>query len=207
MKEMQFSNVDKIIIVGSSQEAIKFKPVEGYKVIAINQAIDITKEYTDYWFTLDPSIANQKIMREQPYDCIYTAAVPDDFGNKRARLQNLRNPRPDNVFYFNRISGDGPLGSHYGLCENQNEIATGNSAYGAFNLAYHLGAKEIVLLGVSGDQRPKFDGTFCKRLSHLPDLFASALPQLNYNRISVYTANRISKIKCFPFKDIFKGEI
>lgn len=193
----------KIIIVGSSQEALKFKPIDGYEVIAVNQAIDITREHTDYWFTLDPSPSNQKIMREQPYDCYYTAAVPDEFGDPDAIISCMRNKRPDNVHYFERIAGNGFLSSHYGLCEDQNQIATGNSAYGALNLAYHLGASEIILLGISGDQSPKFDGTYSKCLSHLPDLFESAIHQLTERGIRVYTANKITKITCFPYTDIF----
>lgn len=193
----------KVIIVGSSQEAIKFKPIDGYTVIAVNQAINITREYTDYWFTLDPSLENQKIMREQPYECQYTAAVPGMFGCSRASIPYMRTDRPKDVYYFDRISGNGPLDCHYGLCEDMNQIATGNSAYGALNLAYHFNATEIILLGVSGDQKPKFDGSYCKRLSHLPKLFDSAIPQLNKRGIQVYTANKVTKIKCFPYTDIF----
>lgn len=193
----------KIIIVGSHIEALKFKPIDGYDVIAVNQAIDITREHTTYWFTLDPSPDNQHIMINKPFDCFYIAAVPNYFGKMGSHVRHYRIPRPDGVLYLDRISGDGPLSSHFGLCEDLNQIATGNSAYGALNLAYHLGASEIILLGISGDQRPKFDGTYCKCLSHLPDLFESAIPQLTERGVRVYTANKITKITCFPYIDIF----
>ena len=197
-------NNNKFIIVGSSPEATKFVPIDGYQVIAVNQAIHITKHHTDYWFTLDPSIENQKIMDEQPYDCIYTAAVPVDFGSKRSKMPCFRRNRPDNVKYFNRMTGPGPLSSHYGLCEKKTEIATGNSAYGALNLALHLKAREIILLGVSALTRTKFDGSVTKDLSHLPMLFESATTQLKKHRIKVYNANKETALTCFPHTDIFE---
>ena len=201
MSETSYSN--KFIIVGSSQEAVKFKPVDGYKIIAVNNAISITKEYTDFWFTLDPSDENLFIMKTKPYSCKYYAAVPKDFGSIKSEVKRYRRPRPIGVNYLERISGDGPWDCHYGFRENRYEIATGNSGYGALNLAYHFNATEVVLLGFNGDNSRKFDGKKSRDLLHLPKLFESAKVQLDQKGVMVYNANTEGDIDCFirkPFE-------
>lgn len=209
-KQISFSSVeerhDKIIILASSQEAIRFKPVDGYAVIAVNDAIHIAKNNADYWFTLDPSESNIKIMHEKPYRAKYYAAVPEWLGTPEAPFERLRDCLiPENVLFLKRISGhkkDNYI--KYGLSKRKNEISTGNSAWGAFNLAYHMGAKEIVLLGVSGEAKPKFDNKMCiGSLAHLPLLFESSLIDLDRKKIKVYNANKYTLLKCFEYKDIF----
>lgn len=198
MNETSFSN--KFIIVGSSPEAVNFKPLDGYKIVAVNNAITLTKEHTDFWFTLDPSEDNLLIMKTKPYQCKYYAAIPDDFGTMKSKVRRYKRPKPLGVNYLKRVSGDGPWDCHYGLRENRNEIATGNSGYGALNLVYHFNPIEIILLGFSGDNTGKFDGRKTRDLSHLPKLFESAKFQLDQRGVVVYNANRQSEITCFTNK-------
>ncbi|MCQ6583628.1 hypothetical protein NO388_23280 [Escherichia coli] len=70
--------------------------------------------------------------------------------------------------------------AHFGLCEDENEIASGNSAYGALNLAFHIGFKHVALVGVDATQEPRVhSGGTPKNLSHLPLLFQSAREQID----------------------------
>jgi len=195
---MQFSSVknraEKIIIVGSSWEAVNFRPLEGYSVIAVNSAIEITRGHTDFWFTLDYSNSNLEIMRNKQFRCEYFCAVQEDFQRYMGRR---REAIPKDVRYMLRVAGANPIRCNYGLQEDKNKVSTGNSAYGALNLAYHMEPKEIVLLGISGDNKRKFDGKKCYDLSHLPDLFSSAVQQLENKGIVVYNANEDSRLDCF----------
>lgn len=196
---------DKIIIVASSREAKKFKPLDGYVVIAVNAAINITKEYTDYWITVDLSETNLDILRNKPYNHVkYYAAIPPHFGTEYALLPRHRNLVLDDVHYLERIasSNNGPKA---GLAEDKSQIHTGNSAYGALGLAYHMQPKEIIILGVNGNRTsPKFDNKYCRGdLSHLKALFSSAKPQLDDAGINVFNANRFTIVDCFDKIDPF----
>lgn len=207
--KINFSNVherhEKILIVASCPEAMRFRPIPGWTVIAVNSSIHITKEHTDYWFTLDPSESNIKIMNEKPYDAKYYAAVPDWFGTPAAEIRRLRQNAPEDIYYLQRMSG--PREAKYllsGLANERMKINTGNSAFGALNLAYHMNPKQIVILGVNGNRmQPKFDNRHCVgSLDHLPNLFASAVPQLTKRGIQVFNANVESQVTCFPKIDL-----
>ena len=198
---------NKIIILASSPEARKFKPIKGYTVIAVNDAIHIAKQYADYWFTLDPSESNLKIMEDREYGVKYYTAIPEWFGKIESPFQRLRQVQYlDYVHYLKRVEGaQEDQHMRYGLCTDKDSISTGNSAYGALNLAYHMNPKEIVILGVNGDRSvPKFDNSMCiGKLDHIPRLFESAKKQLDESGISVYNANRYTMLKCFEYTDMF----
>lgn len=66
-----------------------------------------------------------------------------------------------------------------GLSVTPSVIHSGNSAYGALGLAYHLGYTDVALIGVDGTQDERIEGGNPNNLSHLPLLFESALPQIN----------------------------
>ena len=83
----------------------------------------------------------------------------------------------------------------------------GNSGYAAMNLAYHLGAKKIVLLGFDMQNTPKqthwhdgyvstADTSTMERLM-LPS-FDTIVEPLEKRKIKVYNASPDSKITCFP---------
>jgi len=174
----------------------------GIHVIAVNRAIEKVA-FVNSWFTLDPSSKNQLLMAVPVEGVTYYAAVPNDFGKPSARVDHHREPKDSNAVYLRRITGNGPWSAKYGLSEVPWAIHTGNSAWGALGVAYLMFPKWIVLLGVDGTQeqygiingRPKND------LSHLPNLFATALAQLQNRKITVLNGSSDSKVTCFPRND------
>ncbi|MHA7916017.1 hypothetical protein [Alloalcanivorax xenomutans] len=169
-----------VIIVASGPSARGFRPPDGLTVIAVNGAIDWISR-ADYWFTLDPSPDNVHRMTERRPGVHYCAAVPPE------------TELPSGVVRFERVASDGPVprdprtpedwlcrwGAVPGLSINPNTIHTGNSAYGALGLAYHLGAHKVALVGVDATGEDRVEGGTPGNLSHLPLLFASALDQMD----------------------------
>lgn len=198
---------DNIIIVGSSPEALSFIPHPDWTVIAVNGAIHITKQHTDYWFTLDPSQDNRAIMvnQAQLWGKFYVA-VPPTYGTPQAPTPFLTKKPPRNVHYLLRVQDNQRrLSQKYGLSNDPSEIHTGNSAYGALGLAYHMKPKNIILLGVNGDAGKRYDGSqSIGSLSHVPKLFASAAPQLDQAGTQVYNGNMVSQVDCFAKFDYVK---
>ena len=149
-------------------------------MIAVNGAIDwLTR--AEHFFTLDHSDENLRRLDNRRNGTRYHAAFPDHVpapdGVKRYDRVQLRGdePRPRRTpeWWLWRWSGV------LGLSEDPARIHSGNSAYGALGLAYHLGYRRVALVGVDGTQEPKLDGRRPHNLSHLPLLFASALGQIN----------------------------
>lgn len=158
-----------IIIVGSGQSAKGFVPPKDIPVIAVNGAIDWI-ERADYWFTLDHSPANIHRMIYKREGTRYFAAVPSGFLHL-----------PSGVTKLERISGKSFNKNRAQLGLNTSDLCinTGNSAWGALGLAYHMGAKRVMMIGVDGDSNPRCEGGNSYDLSHLPELFASAKGQIN----------------------------
>lgn len=169
---------DRCIIVASGPSAADFVPPQGVPVMAVNGAIDVVPR-AEYFFTLDPSGANLlRLLRPRPGVCYAAAGCPRFI------------PR---VWHHTRINrwGKEPVqtgspvwwlwheGAVLGLSENADQIHSGNSAYGALGFAYHLGFKNVALVGVDATDEPRIGGGHSGNLSHLPILFASALPQIN----------------------------
>lgn len=151
-----------IIIVASGPSAAGFVAPPDIPVISVNGSINWLNR-ADYWFTLDPSQANMELMNNPRPLVKYFCACPGYF--------NI----PRHVHRMERIAGTGRWSSHFGLQDAPNSISTGNSSYGALGLARHMGAKKVYLVGVDATNEPKVDGTLSKDLSHLPELFDSAV--------------------------------
>ena len=202
----------KVIIVGSGPSNIAYRDSfltdikrNDVTVIAVNGAIYRTGDTAHYWFTLDPSLENRKIMIKQPYQGVeYVAAVPHDYGKPNATLPFFRRKRPKNVLYLNRIHDpNAHLGIMKGLSDEYGCINTGNSVYGALNFAYHFNPDNILLVGVDGQDTKRFDGTHStKNIFVLPELMESVIPQLKDKNINVYNSNPNSFVTCFPHKTI-----
>lgn len=172
-----------IVIVASGPSARGYVPSDDVTVIAVNGAIEWLSR-ADYWFTLDSSAVNMQRMNDPRAGVIYCAAVPcatpehvRRFKRMSARGKEPRRNTPE--WWFWRWS------CKRGLSEKPDEINTGNSAYGALGLAYHLGADSITLVGVDGTTDDRIEGGKCNNLSHLPMLFESAMPQLRARGITV----------------------
>lgn len=148
--------------------------------IAVNGAIDWL-DHADYFFTLDLSPENITRCLNQKPGTIYCAAV-DEHKNAPPKVVKYirvshRGPEPKRkkspAWWLWRWSGVPGLQTRPGY------ISTGNSAYGALNLAYHMGAYKIALFGVDGSEDERCEGGYSRNLSHLPLLFGSAAHQVN----------------------------
>lgn len=200
---------EKVVIVGRgpSLAGFDFQQLaalpESVIVICVNQSIEQSPR-ADVWFTLDPNTPLQKLMRVQRPGTRYFAAVPNDFGRETAKRPSHRHGLPENVTYLRRIDGPGPERSQDGLSHSKDAINSGNSGFGALQLAYLMGAKKIVLLGFDGaDTARKTGGHFDSSkksayLGHLPQLFNSTAMALDAEGVEVRNSNPESKITCFP---------
>ena len=134
----KFRGSDRVIIVGSGPSAANFVAPRGVPIIAVNGAIDWLNR-ASYFFTLDPSPDNMRRVgrgRRRRGVC-YCMALPD------VKEREVR----DGVLCFRRVAERGMepkntnspewwawrWSAHFGLCEDENEIASGNSAYGALH--------------------------------------------------------------------------
>jgi hypothetical protein len=190
---------ESVIIVGNAPSARPLTTLacpEASAVIAVNGAVEWLPR-ADYWFTLDPDTRNRRRMREQRPGTYYYAAVPPEFGQRDARLPVWRMPPEPRVHWLRRRIGSGPLSSRRGLSVDPAAVNTGNSAYGALGLALHMGARRVALFGVQADGDGRITGGRPGDLAHLPELFASALPQLHIRGIDVVIAGK-SRIDGFP---------
>lgn len=168
------------IIVASGPSARGFAPPENIPIIAVNGAIDWI-ERADYAFTLDPSPANMRRFSNHRPGVEYVMALP--YGDTA----------PENVTRYRRIAvrGNQPRGRSSvewllwrlscvkTLCAIPGCIHTGNSAWGALGLAYHLGFQHVALVGVDGSREINLDGDNSGDLRHLRELFLSALDQID----------------------------
>ncbi|HDR2588141.1 TPA: norphogenetic protein [Enterobacter ludwigii] len=185
----------KAVIVASGPSARGFVPPDDVTVIAVNGAIEWLSR-ADYFFTLDPSPENYRRLKERRRGVTYCAAGPV------GRIPGVR--------CFERIArrGQEPRERYTpawwlwrwsavaGLSENRRQIHTGNSAYGALGLAYHLGFTDVALQGVDGTEEARIEGGQPGNLSHLPLLFESALHQ-----IRVVSCGKLTGIPQMHFKD------
>ncbi|MCP3681831.1 MAG: norphogenetic protein [bacterium] len=179
-------NHDKIIIVCSGLSAQGFKPPGNIPVIAVNGAIDWLCS-ANYFFTLDPSEVNRERMLSRREGVKYYAAYNEPIPNI-TMLERIEYPT---------MGIGGRFAGVAGLSRDKNKINTGNSAYGALGLAFNMGAKKIVIVGLDG-KSDRVEGGRSKDLSHLPILFSTALSQLDEAGVEVVNASVNSNIDCFP---------
>lgn len=155
------------------------------RVIAVNGAIEFAPA-TD-WFTLDPNDTNMQRMAAPVDGVQYHAAVPASI-DLPAHVRRYRRVADKGNKHRNRAIRR--WSAKCGLSEDPRAIHTGNSAYGAVGLAYHWRPREIWLYGVDATQDERITGGRPMDLSHLPDLFASAMPQLKAAKIMLRTTTR-----------------
>ncbi|NNU62435.1 hypothetical protein [Ochrobactrum soli] len=192
----------RAIIVASGPSARGFVPPDDIPVIAVNGAIEWLPR-ADHFFTLDWSSVNLRRLRERRISVQYHAAFPQD---QWTRDRDIR--------FYHRGEASGPmptperspqwwlwrLSAKLGLSEDPDIINTGNSAYGALGLAYHLGARDVALVGVDASSAPRVEGGCSRYLGHLPMLFASALSQMN-----VVSCGQMGGVPQMNFKDWLNG--
>lgn len=176
---------DRIAIVasGPSLTGFDFSLLDGLTVIGVNSAAFAIPR-CDYFFTLDPNNENHAVAfraaYELPNSYIAFYKIMPDFDRRAVWLR--------------AINGDGWMGSHMGLRHDPAEIANGNSAHGALNLAMHMRPKAVALLGVDATHDGYFYGEGASTyLHHLPELFAAELPPF-----PVFNGSPQSRVDCFP---------
>lgn len=206
----EVDGIDDIIIVrsGPSVNAIDIEKLREYGdrnnvyIIAINGAGEHVN-FADAWFTLDPWGLNGGQIPKDFSGELY-AAVPDDYGTPTAKsLQHRVNPY-NGITFLHRLQSHNYVNisseSAYtlGLSDDKRCISTGNSGYGALNLAYHLKPKRIFMLGIDGSVGYFYkSNTVNKNLSHLRRLFKSTTAQLKKHNIQVYNVSPLSSVDAF----------
>lgn len=171
---------ERAVIVASGPSAAGFVPPDGVLVIAVNGAIEWVPR-ADYWFTLDPSAANRRRWCNPRTGVKYCAAVPADWPQLPPHVRRFERVCSTRRFTCEPKSPEGWLRRWQAvprLCVKSGKIHTGNSAWGALGLAYHLGARRVALVGVDATQEPRAEGGEPNNLSHLPLLFATAIDQI-----------------------------
>lgn len=204
-----------MIIIGSGPSSTDFTQVftqhNQLDVMAVNGAGERFPG-ADYFFTLDPSEIN--IHRLKTVSCEKKYLAYNAFSMVEARKHNI------NLLY--RVSVDpnsvpSPKekgspewwmwrwGCKPGLSESLDSVHTGNSMYGALNLAFNLIRhsktkslkRKIVLVGLDGTREARVEGGEPNCLLHLPPLFESAVDQLRFHGFTVVNANPYSRVDCF----------
>lgn len=158
-------------------------------LIAVKGAIFFMPK-ADSWITVDANARcrfHQMSVAKRKRGTQYFAAVPYDYGTSGAVRRWHRPAAEPDIHYLERIEG-------VGLAEDPKQIITGNSAYAALGLAYHMGFKRVGIFGVDATQdlygtnwggRPRGD------LGKLHALFADAIPQLCGRDIQVKNAGAL----------------
>ena len=175
-----------IIAPGPSFRLANFVSLKKHvHIIAVKGAIHGLRR-ADSWITVDANRRTRQTMMDpfcRKAGTRYYAAVPEDFGQPDARLLWHRAPPEPDIHWLRCISG-------IGLSYDKSVLHTGNSAFAALGLAFHMGASRVALFGVDGTQGQYGIGLGRPRgsLAHLPALFSSAATQLNQAGILVKNA-------------------
>lgn len=172
----------RAVIVASGPSAKGFVPPDDVLVIAVNGAIDWLSR-ADYFFTLDLSQANVFRLHNQRKGVNYTYAYSEPVRHLSGRAEYY--DRVADEFFVNpkQLSPQwwaNRWGCKFGLSTDLYKIHTGNSAWGALGLAYHLGCERVALVGIDASREPRIEGGRPNNLSHLPLLFESALGQIDF---------------------------
>lgn len=160
-----------IIADGPSAAVIRhFDIPQEIYVIAVNH-VSIWLPRANAYFTALPDHRQRFIMNHQRPGIRYFAAVPTVYGSRLVGDSN-RGPREKNVTFMRRIL------DYPGMCKNNSEISAGksrgaiNSVYGALNLACHMGANRVALIGVDLNDKPRVSGGKATGLDGVASLFS-----------------------------------
>lgn len=190
----------RFIIAGSGPSLKNFNPPAWASVIAVNQAINYLPR-ADYWFTLDPSKINLRTMQENKDGVEYYCAVDMGWYNGGGKkyipdhvkiLKRVRQVHASPKDKHSPMYNIHRLQARFRIDKRPGYISTGNSAWGALNLAYHLGAVKVLLIGIDANDDLKIDGTKSRtNMHHLPLLFSSAADQIDMVSCGKMKADKI----------------
>ncbi len=208
---------DRVLIVGGGESLIDFdmEQLRDFKgaIICVNNIVYHLPR-ADYWITVDPMHNGQpqQALTDQIKGVYYFCAYPD----------LVKNPwyRPyyspvQNVHYLERIVPveDEETGKKdYSLQEDKDKITTGDSCYGALGLAYHFGAKEVILLGIDvygfghwynkeDPYNKNFGKGFKQYTRNIPLIYKQSVQQWKDRGAKIVNGSRHSKIDCFERMD------
>ena len=196
MDNLVYDNVEKIwdketvyiIGGGPSLQGFNFNHLLGSNVIAINKAIFYYQMAQVLYWT----------------DCRFYTWYKNDIDNFKCSKYTIK-PQSNYASDVKLLK----RGVAHGLEESNDTLAHGNnSGYAAINLAYHLGAKRIILLGYDmgrdGEKshfhdgypsRPTRDGVYSEQF--LP-MFQSLNESLKKKGVNVMNASPYSRLQVFP---------
>lgn len=213
MSGIRFGKVDTsikyknvfIIAGGPSAKAVdmhKLKDLDDSFIIAVNGS-GTHVPFANAWFTLDPWGLQGPQLPKGFKGKLY-AAVPQDYGTKFSRIGQHRKTPTANITYLHRLISHNlenitsTTAYVLGLSDDTGCISTGNSGYGALNLAYHMKPERIFIIGVDGTMGYWYSKTETNReLKFLPLMFDSAKEQLDNHGINVYNVSPNSQINTF----------
>lgn len=196
---------DKIIIVASGSSLKGFdlsllEQLKDIKTISVNGAYWYFKP--DYFCSIDPTTQAMVDILKHKSNCYKYIGFKEPVGNCHYLKRFLNNSK-------DKATKDNCL-----LCEDKREIQSHNSAYAAFNLAYHMEPKKVLLLGIDADNSPHFYDDISYpvgskgwdiSISKIPTLFEIALPQIEKRGIEVLNGSLQSRVECFPKVSIEEG--
>ncbi len=182
--------MDEVIYIvgsGTSLRGFDFNRLRGKRCIAINREFE-TVPWAEVCYFSDPRV----------YGWYHSGLSA--FAGRKVTIAKCSKIGPEVEVYVNT--------GRNGIDFRPRCLRTGNnSAHAAANLAIHLGAKVIVLLGI--DMQPGKDGLIHHHKGHphptRPDVYEKMLPYwysveeaLRGKSIQIYNASPNSALKCFP---------
>jgi hypothetical protein len=203
------ASCDRVVIVGSgkSLSGFDFKKIkkDKYYIITVNDSVQHVP-FAQAWFTLDPwGLDGPQLPNLKAFNGVMYAAVPDDYGRRDAKHPQHQVRPNSKVIFLHRIIGhnfidqSSETASVHGLSEDPRCVSTGNSGYGAFNVAYHLRPKKILLLGIDATIGYFYTNQKTNRsLSSLPSLFNSTKHQIEKAGIQVINGSKDSRVGTYP---------
>lgn len=187
--------IDNVIVVGSGESLsnFNFSLIHGLDktyVICVNDSYKGVP-FADAWFTLDPWGLHGPQLPNRFFKGKLFAAVPHDYGYPNAVVSSHRVVPTADITFLERRMG-------YGLSDSPRVILTGNSGFGAFNMAYLMKPKKILLLGIDGTQKYFYNSDRTSgTLFHLPKLFSTSMGQILKSGIRVINGSPSSKVTAF----------
>lgn len=169
-------------------------------IIAVKEAVFHVPR-ANSWMTVDANKrcrSTQMAFHLRKQGTQYYAAVPRDYGTPHALREAHRRPPEPGIHFLERIEG-------IGLAEDPSQIVTGNSAYAALGLAYHMRFNRIGIFGVDATQ-DQYGTGFCGRprgdLGKLHALFSDAIPQLEARKVEVKNSGRLRSFDYTPARKV-----
>ncbi len=204
-----------IVIVGGGKSLAGFDfnrlRRDDYFIITVNDSVKGVP-FANVWFTLDPWGLNGPQLPPSPFNGKMYAAVPQDYGRRDAKNPKHQVTPDKRVIFLHRLIShnisdmSSETAFSLTLSEDPRCIATGNSGYGAFNIAYLLKPKKILLLGIDGTIGYYYTSKETNRpLTYLPKMFNSTKKQIDDAGIQVINGSEKSMITTYPRYNINKA--